>query len=66
MTEQEIQQKFDEMLMFILAGELRSANNTFTSTVQTAVNKKLDQAIGILEKGGTVSQIEEIRRLKYF
>ena len=64
MTEQEIDQKFDEMLMYIYAGRVGSGRNTFANTIQSAVNEKLDQVIEILEKKNAITLANEIRQLK--
>ena len=64
MTEQEIDQKFDEMLMFIYAGRVSSGRNVFTNTIRSAINEKLDQVIEILEKKNAITLANEIRQLK--
>ena len=64
MTEQDIEQKFDEILMFIYAGKVRSGKNIFSNAVNAAVNKKLDQVIEILERNDATRLLEEIRQLK--
>ena len=64
MTEQDIDQKFDEILMFIYTGNIRNGKNFFANTINSAVNDKLDQAIQILESNGGGSMIDQIRQLK--
>ena len=64
MTEQDIDQKFDEILMFIYAGNIRNGKNFFANAIDTAVNKKLDQVLEILEQNGVGSLLDEIRQLK--
>ena len=64
MTEQDIDQKFDEILMFIINGKIRNGKNMFAKAISTAVNTKLDQAIEILESNGSGSVVEQIRQLK--
>lgn len=64
MTEQDIDQKFDEILMFIYAGKIRNGKNFFANAINTAVNKKLNQVENILEQNGAAHLLEEIRQLK--
>ena len=64
MTEQDIDQKFDEILMFIYAGKVRNGKNIFASVINKAVNRKLDQVLEILERNDAGSLLEEIRQLK--
>ena len=64
MTEQDIDQKFDEILMFIYAGKIRNGKNYFASAVNKAVNRKLDEVIEILEQNNAGAMIEQIRQLK--
>ena len=64
MTEHDIDQKFDEILMFIYAGKIRNGKNYFASTLNKAVNRKLDQVIEILERNDAGHLLDEIQQLK--
>ena len=64
MNEQDIDQKFDEILMIIYAGKPGMGRNIFANTLRTAVNRKLEQVIAILEQNGAVALIEEIRQIR--
>jgi hypothetical protein len=65
MNEQDIDQKYDELLMLIFAGKPGIGRNIFASSIRTAVNIKLDQAIAILERDNAAGVIEEVQKLKY-
>ena len=64
MTEQDIDQKFDEILMFIIDGKIRNGKNIFANTINVEINNKLDQVIAILESNGSGSIVEQVRQLK--
>lgn len=64
MTEEDIEQRFDEILMFIIDGKIRNGKNIFANTIKTEINKKLDQVIAILESNGTGSMVDQVRQLK--
>lgn len=64
MNEHDFEQKFDEILMFIYAGNIRSGKNYFERTVNKAVNKKLDRVIEILEQNEAGHLLDQIRELK--
>ena len=64
MTEQDIDQKFDEILMFIYAGKIRNGKNIFANVINKAVNRKLDQVLEIVEQHDAGSLHEKIRELK--
>lgn len=64
MTEQDLEQKFDEILMFIIEGKVRNGRNIFAHAVTKAVNTKLDEVIAILERNEAPSLVDEIRQLK--
>ena len=64
MNEQEIDRKYDEILMFIYEGKLGIGRNIFVNAVRAAIGQKLDKVIEILMRSGADSMIEEIQQLK--
>ena len=64
MNEQDINQFYDEILMFIYEGKPGAGRNIFVNTVRRAVNNKLDEVIEILEKNVDATLIDDICELK--
>ena len=50
MDSQKMEQKFDAIYMAIVLGHITAARSAFKTSVQIAVDEKLDQVIDFLEK----------------
>ena len=66
MNEQDIDQNYDEILMFIYDGKPGAGRNIFMNTIRKAVNNKLDEVIEILEKNVDATLIDDICELKNY
>jgi hypothetical protein len=63
--ETELEQNFDMITMALKNGYPLGARKVFEKSIQKAVNKKLDQALRIVEQSGAFYLIEEIKELKF-
>ena len=64
MDSQKMEQKFDAIYMAIVLGHITAARSAFKTSVQIAVDEKLDQVIYFLEKKDMsclIKNIEEFR-----
>ena len=64
MDETEMEQKFDAIYMAILHGHISAARCAFRTSIQIAIDEKLDQIIDYLEKEDmscSIKHIEEFR-----
>lgn len=64
MDSQKMEQKFDAIYMAIVLGHITAARSAFKTSVQIAVDEKLDQVIDFLEKKDMsclIKNIEEFR-----
>ena len=66
MNEQDIDQNYDEILMFIYDGNPGAGRNIFVNTIRKAVNNKLEEVIEILGKNVDSSLVDEIGELKNY
>lgn len=64
MDSQEMEQIFDTIKMALLHGYPHGAQKVFNTSIQKAVNNKLDQVVSVVEKSGAFYLIEEIKELK--
>jgi len=64
MDSKEMDEKFDAIYMAILLGYKSAAQSAFKISIQTAVDLKLDQVIGFLEKEDMSCLIRDIEKFR--
>ncbi|MCH8976526.1 MAG: hypothetical protein IH909_02750 [Proteobacteria bacterium] len=64
MDETEMEQKFDAIYMAILHGHIDAARCAFRTSIQIAVDEKLDQIIDFLEKEDMSCSIKDIEEFR--
>jgi len=64
MYEKEMEQKFDAIYMAILHGHITAARCAFRTSIQIAIDEKLDQIINFLEKEDMSCSIKDIEEFR--
>ncbi len=64
MDSKEMEQKFDAIYMAILHGHIAAARFAFKSSIQIAIDEKLDQIIDFLEKEDMSCSIKDIEEFR--
>ena len=64
MDSRQMEQKFDAIYMAILHGHIAAARFAFKSSIQIAIDEKLDQIIDFLEKEDMSCSIRDIEKFR--